>query len=118
MRLRIVHLLLRGPLCVCHLQDILGEPQAKISRHLAYLRRKGMVGCERQGQWMIYRLPDAPPPALAVQLACLQDATAEEAIFRQDRRRLDKLRKRLGPNEPSCLRQSGQTRRRGFASCP
>ena len=38
-RLRLVSLLLDGPLCVCHLQDILREPQVKISKHLAYLKR-------------------------------------------------------------------------------
>ena len=42
-RLRILHLLGQEALCVCHLQQILGEPQVKISKHLAYLRARGMV---------------------------------------------------------------------------
>lgn len=90
-RLRIVHLLLDGPLCVCHLQEGLGEPQVKISRHLAYLRRRGMVAAERCGQWMIYRLPSDPPATLAAQLACLQDCCGEDRIFARDRTRLAKL---------------------------
>jgi hypothetical protein len=61
---------------------------------------------------MIYRLPADPPPALAAQLACLQDAAAEEAVFRQDRQRLAKLRKKLGPDSPSCVRQARPPRRR------
>lgn len=101
-RLRIVHLLLRGPLCVCHLQEILGAPQARISRHLAYLRRHGMVAAARRGRWIVYRLPDLRPPLLEAHLACLQDAAAEEAVFRRDLRR----RARLGPaalsGGPSC----------------
>lgn len=95
-RLRIVHLLLGGPLCVCHLQEVLREPQVKISRHLAYLRERGMVEPERCGQWMIYRLPAKRPAALEANLACLQDIASEEAVFRQDLQRLRQLRKSAG----------------------
>jgi ArsR family transcriptional regulator len=90
-RLRMMHLLLRGPLCVCHLQKILGEPQVKVSRHLAYLRRRHLVEVERRGQWMVYHLPDKRTPALEAQLACLQDCAGEEKIFRRDLERLAKL---------------------------
>ena len=48
----VIHLLTRGPLCVCHFQEILGLPQTKVSQHLAYLRKKGMVECTRHGTWM------------------------------------------------------------------
>lgn len=102
-RLRIVHLLLQGPLCVCHLQQILREPQVKVSRHLAYLRRRGMVEVERCGSWMIYQLPVARPPMLEANLACLQDCAAEDAVFRSDAARLAKLRARgvfAGPCSP------------------
>ena len=106
-RLRIMNLLLAGPLCVCHLQEVLREPQVKVSRHLAYLRRRGLLAAERCGQWMIYRLPSDPPPALSAQLACLQDAAAEDAAFRRDTRRLVKLRQSLGPGTPSGVRRRG-----------
>ncbi len=55
-RLRILQLLTRSPLCVCHFQDILGEPQVKISKHLGYLRRRGMVSTEKEQNWVIYSL--------------------------------------------------------------
>ena len=110
-RLRIMNLLLDGPLCVCHLQEVLREPQVKVSRHLAYLRERGLLAAERCGQWMIYRLPADPPSALAAQLACLQDTAAEEAVFRQDGQRLAKLRKNLEPDSPSCVRQARPLRR-------
>jgi ArsR family transcriptional regulator, arsenate/arsenite/antimonite-responsive transcriptional repressor len=90
-RLRLVHLLLQRPLCVCHLRDVLVEPQAKISRHLAYLRRKGMVETERNGKWVVYRLPARRPPLLETNLACLQDCAAEEAVFRRDLQNLSRL---------------------------
>jgi ArsR family transcriptional regulator len=115
-RLRIMNLLLDGPLCVCHLQEVLREPQVKVSRHLAYLRERGLLAAERCGQWMIYRLPENPPSALTAQLACLQDASAEEPVFRQDKQRLTKLRKNLGPDSPSCVRQSGPRRSRRAAA--
>jgi ArsR family transcriptional regulator len=111
-----MNLLLGGPLCVCHLQEVLREPQVKVSRHLAYLRRGALVTAERCGQWMIYRLPAALSPALAGQLACLQDAAAEEAIFRRDQVRLVKLKKNLGPESPSCVRQARPPRRRSAAA--
>ena len=104
-RLRIIHLLLGGPLCVCHLQEVLREPQVKISMHLAYLRRRGMVAPERCGQWMIYRLPKARTPALEANLACLQDCGGEERVFRNDIARLEKLKRKLGDNCPACVRE-------------
>jgi ArsR family transcriptional regulator len=116
-RLRIMNLLLDGPLCVCHLQEVLREPQVKVSRHLAYLRRSVLVTAERCGQWMIYRLPVVLSRPLAAQLACLQDAAAEEALFRRDRQRLAKLKRNLGPDDcPACVRH-GRPRRRRAAAC-
>ena len=99
-RLRILNVLARGPLCVRHLQDILGEPQVKISKHLRYLRKRGMVEATRQGNWMIYRLPQAPSPELSANLACLQDCAAEEDTFRRDADRAARLRPEPEVNGP------------------
>ena len=63
-RLRLLNLLLQGPLCVCHIQAVLGEPQVKISKHLGYLKARGLVTVRRQGNWMIYALPVHRPRAL------------------------------------------------------
>ena len=65
-RLRLLNVLAQGPLCVCHFQEILCEPQVKISKHLAYLRARGLVEVERQGNWMVYELP--PKPSREVEL--------------------------------------------------
>ncbi len=91
-RLRILNLLGEGPLCVCHVQGILGEPQAKISKHLAYLRRRGMVEASREANWMIYRLPSRPSKELKANLACLQDCAREDGLFRRDHERLRRRR--------------------------
>lgn len=102
-RLRLLNVLAQGPLCVCHFQEILGEPQVKISKHLAYLRARGLVEVERQGNWMVYALPAKPPRELKANLACLQDCAGENALFQRDLARLKKLAPRFaGPSPCGC----------------
>lgn len=91
-RLRILHLLTKTPLCVCHFQDILDEPQVKISKHLAYLRQRGMVGAKREQNWMIYSLPKRRAPELETNLKCLQDCVQSDPIFSRDLKKLAVLR--------------------------
>lgn len=91
-RLRILHLLMRGPLCVCHLQEILGVSQVHASRHLAYLKKRGMVQAFRRGHWMIYQLPEPCPPELEANLKCLQDCRTADPVFGKDLARLKKLK--------------------------
>src|SRR6185369_7910269 len=58
-RLRILHLLRDGELCVCDLVETIGVPQPKVSRHLAYLRRAGLVLARKEGLWSYYKLAPA-----------------------------------------------------------
>src|SRR4029078_9756412 len=91
-RLRILHLLTESPLCVCHFQDLLGEPQVKISKHLSYLRSRGMVTAEREQTWMIYSLPEKRRvPELDKNLKCLQDCVQTDPVFKRDLQKLQKL---------------------------
>lgn len=90
-RLRILHLLAQGPLCVCYFQDILQLPQVAVSKHLAYLRERGLVEAHRHEQWKIYSLPEPRPKELDWQLRCLQDSVQTEEVFRADLRRLKNL---------------------------
>ena len=106
-RLRILNLLLEGPLCVCHFQEILREPQVKISKHLGYLKRNGLVEAERCANMMIYQLPDKRTPQLKANLACLQDCSQNERVFQDDAVRLAKIRKGFGPETPACVREPG-----------
>jgi len=92
-RLRILHLLAKSSLCVCHFQSILGEPQVKISKHLAYLRREGMVSTEREQNWIIYSLPSKRPTELDRNLRCLQDCVQRDPVFQRDLQKLAKLQK-------------------------
>ncbi len=90
-RLRILHLLTQTPLCVCHFQDALGEAQVKISKHLAYLRARGLVATKRKGNWIIYSLPARRSAELEANLKCLQDCVSSQPVFRKDLQRLEKL---------------------------
>ena len=105
-RLRILNLLNSGPLCVCHFQKALREGQVKISKHLAYLRKRGLVETRRDGNWIIYRLPEVRPPELDANLRCLQDCVREDPVFRLDLARLRRRRAVCGgkaPCDPSSI---------------
>src|SRR5271169_6673915 len=63
-RLRLLNLIGNREICVCYFVEILGMSQPKISRHLAYLRKAGIVASRRDGKWMHYRL-SMPPDEIA-----------------------------------------------------
>lgn len=109
-RLRLVHLLLQGPLCVCHFQEVLRADQVKVSKHLAYLRRHRLVVAERAGSRRVYRLPDPAPSVLVANLACLRDCAAGDPLLRADARRLQALRTRLGPEAFACAASAPRRR--------
>ncbi len=114
-RLRLLNLLRHGPLCVCHLQAILREPQVKVSKHLRYLKARGMVESRKAGNWRIYRLPARRSPALTANLRCLQDCTTEDATFRTDTAKLNKMRDRFVRTNPRSA--SLRTRTRSPTAC-
>lgn len=99
-RLRVLNVLAQGPLCVCHFQAILREPQVKISKHLAYLRVRGLVEVERQGNWMVYELPARPSRELRANLACLQDCAGENPVFQRDLARRRRLASKFAATSP------------------
>src|SRR3990172_10812516 len=87
-RLRILHLLGGGELCVCDLVDVLGVPQPKTSRHLAYLRKAGLVAARREGPWMHYRLAPAPNEFHRKLLECLACCLRDVPELARDARSL------------------------------
>ena len=89
-RLRLLNLMGDQEMCVCYFVEILGQPQPKISRHLAYLRRAGMVAARRQGTWMHYRMV-LPQHAGAAQILLQTLAwMKEERTMQADRAKLSK----------------------------
>jgi ArsR family transcriptional regulator len=89
-RLRLLNLLGGGEVCVCYFVELLDEPQPKISRHLAYLRRMGLVSARREGKWMHYKIATPSDPVTARVLECVLGAAAEERQMQRDRERLDR----------------------------
>ena len=89
-RLRILGLLLSGEVCVCSLHESLGIAQPKVSRHLAYLRRAGLVATRREGLWVHYRLAVATDPVLATILQAVTHGLGHVDAVRRDARALEK----------------------------
>src|SRR3954451_4412957 len=82
-RLRILGLLLTGEICVCDIHETLKIPQPKASRHLAYLRRSGLVATRREGLWIHYRLGKLADPVKAAVVDAVQHAlTRIDAVHR------------------------------------
>jgi len=87
-RLRLLNLLSGGELCVCYFVELLDEAQPKISRHLAYLRRAGIVAARRDGKWMHYRIVTPADAAQARVLESAMEALAADRQMQRDRERL------------------------------
>jgi ArsR family transcriptional regulator len=87
-RLRILGLLLTGEVCVCDIHESLNIPQPRTSRHLAYLRRSGLVETRRDGLWIHYRLGTLADPVLAAIVDAVHHALAHTATVRHDAQRL------------------------------
>lgn len=89
-RLRILGLLSTGEVCVCHIHETLRVSQPKASRHLAYLRRAGLVETRRQGLWVYYRLADARDPVEGTIRQAVAHALGHVEAVRRDAHRLQK----------------------------
>lgn len=90
-RLRLLHLMGADEVCVCFFVEILKTNQPKISRHLAYLRRAGIVGARREGQWMHYRITEPGDTDAARVLKDVMTWLTNDAEMQRDRQRLVKI---------------------------
>ena len=89
-RLRILNLLQGGEICVCDLVGVLDVPQPTASRHLAYLRKAGLVLARKEGLWHYYRLSPCTSNFHEKLLECLAACEAAEPELARDRKRLRK----------------------------
>jgi len=89
-RLRILALLGNNEVCVCHMHDSLGLPQPTVSRHLAYLRRSGLVEARRDGVWMHYQVSRALSPLVRGIVGAAIDALRQVPAASQDRRQFQR----------------------------
>jgi ArsR family transcriptional regulator len=93
-RLRILGLLAGGEVCVCHICETLAIPQPKASRHLAYLRRTGLVDTRRQGLWIHYRLAEPEDPTVRTVLSAAVHTLGHVTTAKSDQRRLGRFVRR------------------------
>lgn len=90
-RLRLINLIGDQEVCVCFFVEILKTNQPKISRHLAYLRRAGIVAARREGIWMHYRIATPPDENAARVLQAVREWLRKDSLMQQDLKRLSKI---------------------------
>ena len=90
-RLRLLNLMRADEVCVCFFVEILKTNQPKISRHLAYMRRAGIVGARREGPWMHYRIVEPSDTDAARVLKDVLSWLANDREMQRDRDRLVKV---------------------------
>ena len=89
-RLRLLNLMGEQEVCVCYFVEILGAPQPKISRHLAYLRNAGIVAARREGKWMHYRIVMPPHIGASQVLRQTLNSLKDDKTMQADSTRLTK----------------------------
>jgi ArsR family transcriptional regulator len=109
-RLRLLNLLRGGEVCVCDLVAVLRLPQPKISRHLAYLKKAGLVSARKDGLWMHYDLAKPAGQFHRSLLACLKCCGECLPQMDSDAARLKKLKGK-------CCLPSDKEKRYSSASC-
>ena len=88
-RLRIINLLMHsGELCVCDIEAVLGCTQTKVSRHLAYLKRAGLVDDRKKGLWMLYSLARPKTEEQRQIIECVTKLLRSNPVARKDARQL------------------------------
>ena len=90
-RLRLINLIGEDEVCVCFFVEVLKLNQPKISRHLAYLRRAGIVAARRDGKWMHYRTVEPPDSRAANIFREVRGWLANDASMQRDRARLARI---------------------------
>ena len=89
-RLRILALLGKNEVCVCHIHDSLALPQPTVSRHLAYLRKSGLFDVRRDGVWMHYRVSSSLDPLAQKVVDAAIDALLEIPTTNHDRKQFER----------------------------
>ena len=90
-RLRLLNLIGDDEVCVCYFVEVLRTNQPKVSRHLAYLRRAGVVATRRDGKWMHYRVVEPADERARRVFADVRQWLAEDREMQRDRERLLKV---------------------------
>jgi ArsR family transcriptional regulator len=90
-RLRLINLIGNDEVCVCFFVEVLRINQPKISRHLAYLRRAGVVSARRDGKWIHYRVVEPPDPHAANIFREVRAWLESDSAMKRDRAQLARI---------------------------
>lgn len=90
-RLRLINLMGSDEVCVCFFVEVFGTNQLKVSRHLAYLRRAGIVKTRKDGKWVQYSVAEPSDPNAARVLRDVRAWLTEDAEMRRVRERLARV---------------------------
>lgn len=101
-RIRILNLLKDGPLCVCHLQEILPQTQVKTSKQLLYLKKMGLVIAKREANWMVYRLREPLDGLLQANLNYLTMHPQASPMFLADAQKRTLILQNYAQNKSAC----------------
>ena len=105
-RMRMLHILTAGELCVCDIMSTLNLPQSKVSRHLAYLRRCGLVKDRKKGLWVYYSLKKPNNLVQKNILSCVKNCFSAVPVLKRD---LDGAKKALKKNFHCVHKNSSKT---------
>ncbi len=84
-RLRLLNLIGDDEVCVCFFVEVLGTNQPKISRHLAYLKRAGLVTMRKDWKWSHYRIKQPVNPYAAEVFAKVRSWIKNDPEMQADR---------------------------------
>ncbi len=90
-RLRILHILTHGERCVCDIMAVLKMGQSKVSRHLAYLKRMGLVDGRREGLWIHYSLRKSGNGLQSSLIDCVKNCMEDSSLFQKDLELLQRI---------------------------
>jgi ArsR family transcriptional regulator, arsenate/arsenite/antimonite-responsive transcriptional repressor len=110
-RQRLLNLMRDGEVCVLDFTEVLKVSQPKISRHLACLRRSGLVSTRRGGKWIYYRIADLDEPSAARLLDAALDWMKSDRAMREDYRSLKSIFSPSAPVPPDVPVEPRETAR-------
>jgi ArsR family transcriptional regulator len=97
---------------------VLREPQVKISKHLLYLKKHGLVESKQHQNWRVYALPKSQSYGLNRHLQCLQECIQENQLFRDDIKRLRTVTAEVSKIVSQCCEPKATKRKQKAPCCP
>ncbi len=110
-KLRILNLLVEGPLCVCHIHELLEESQPKVSRHLIAMKDAGWLVSSRRLNWFIYSIADESNPLIQKLIPLIKELREQDPVYKIDLGRREVILAQTASDKKECpLTPTGKIR--------